>query len=81
LLHANPGAVIGPTEVAWCRDHGQALTIVDVGQGTHFLPEDRPAEIAAALCGWLDDPNRWSRPSRKQPSQAERRRTTSRQPE
>jgi len=58
LLHANPGAVIGPAEVAWCRDHGQALTIVDVGHGTHFLPEDRPDEIAAALCGWLDDPNR-----------------------
>lgn len=58
LLHANPGAVIGPTEVAWCRDHGQALTIVDVGHGTHFLPEDRPDEIAAALCGWLDDSNR-----------------------
>jgi haloalkane dehalogenase len=58
LLHANPGAVIGPTEVVWCRDHGQALTIVDVGHGTHFLPEDRPDEIAAALCGWLDDSHR-----------------------
>jgi haloalkane dehalogenase len=58
LLHANPGAVIGPTEVAWCRDHGQGLTIVDVGPGTHFLPEDRPTEIAAALRDWLDNPTR-----------------------
>ena len=53
LLHANPGEVIGPAEVAWCRDHGQALTIVDVGPGTHFLPEDRPDEIATALRDWL----------------------------
>jgi len=45
--------VIGPAEVAWCRDHGQALTIVDVGAGMHFLPEDRPAEIATALRDWL----------------------------
>ncbi|GAB3940793.1 haloalkane dehalogenase [Kribbella albertanoniae] len=56
LLHANPGAVIGPAEVAWCREHGQALTIVDLGPGTHFLPEDRPTEIATALNNWL---SRW----------------------
>lgn len=56
LLHATPGAVIGPAEVAWCREHGQALTIVDLGPGTHFLPEDRPGEIAAALSDWLGRP-------------------------
>ncbi|GAA1709807.1 haloalkane dehalogenase [Kribbella yunnanensis] len=56
LLHATPGAVIGPAEVAWCREHGRALTIVDIGPGTHFLPEDRPAEIAAALSEWLGLP-------------------------
>jgi len=53
LLHADPGAVVGTAEVAWCREHGRALTIVDVGAGTHFLPEDRPDEIATALCDWL----------------------------
>jgi haloalkane dehalogenase len=53
LLHASPGAVIGPAEVAWCRDHSQALTIVDLGPGTHFLPEDHPAAIARALRDWL----------------------------
>ncbi|WP_328988557.1 hypothetical protein OG394_20265 [Kribbella sp. NBC_01245] len=53
LLHANPGAVIGPAEVAWCREKGAALTIIDLGPGTHFLPEDQPAAIAAALTQWL----------------------------
>ncbi|WP_405064460.1 haloalkane dehalogenase [Kribbella sp. NBC_01505] len=53
LIHATPGAVIGPTEVDWCRTHGRNLTIVDVGAGTHFLPEDRPLQIATALADWL----------------------------
>jgi haloalkane dehalogenase len=55
LLHGDPGAVIGAAEVAWCREYGASITIVDVGAGTHFLPEDRPDEIATALCDWLDD--------------------------
>ncbi len=53
LMHGDPGAVIGADEVAWCREHGRSLTVVDVGPGQHFLPEDRPGHIAAALVGWL----------------------------
>ena len=53
LLHGEPGAVIGADEVAWCRSRGRALEIADVGAGTHFLPEDRPEEITAALISWL----------------------------
>ncbi|MEV6417769.1 haloalkane dehalogenase [Kribbella sp. NPDC051718] len=54
LIHATPGAVIGPTEVERCRTNGQNLTIADIGPGIHFLPEDRPAEIATALTDWLE---------------------------
>ncbi|MEV8378020.1 haloalkane dehalogenase [Kribbella sp. NPDC056861] len=53
LMHATPGAVIGAAEVEWCRDHGQNLTITDVGTGLHFLPEDRSEQIADALTDWL----------------------------
>lgn len=53
LLHGTPGAVVGAAEVAWCRQNCPALTIADVGPGTHFLPEDQPGAIAAALNGWL----------------------------
>jgi haloalkane dehalogenase len=53
LIHAAPGAVIGPTEVNWCRTHGRNLTITDIGPGTHFLPEDRPLQIATAVVDWL----------------------------
>ena len=55
LLHGDPGAVIRAAEVAWCREFGASITIVDVGASTHFLPEDHPDEIATALCNWLDE--------------------------
>ena len=56
LLHATPGAVIGPDEVARCRAEGRNLTVANVGPGVHFLPEDRPEPIATQLCHWLEDP-------------------------
>jgi haloalkane dehalogenase len=55
LLYATPGAVITATDVAWCKEHGAALSVADLGAGTHFLPEDRPDEIVAHLCRWLDE--------------------------
>jgi haloalkane dehalogenase len=53
LLYGEPGAVIGADEVAWCRTNGRNLTIASVGAGIHFLPEDQPDRIAAALTNWL----------------------------
>jgi haloalkane dehalogenase len=60
LMHATPGAVIGAAEVDWCRRTCPGVDIVHVGGGTHFLPEDRPAEIAAALVDWLPRTDRVS---------------------
>ncbi|MFG1922705.1 hypothetical protein [Cryptosporangium sp. NPDC048952] len=62
LLHGEPGAVIGAVEVAWCREHGRHLDVVNVGAGTHFLPEDQPDAIAAALIDWLRSSRGASRP-------------------
>ncbi|WP_208856872.1 hypothetical protein [Rathayibacter oskolensis] len=45
--------MIGEAEVGWCASHGRAMTLAAIGQGTHFLPEDRPDEIADALAAWL----------------------------
>jgi haloalkane dehalogenase len=53
LLHGEPGSVVGPAEVDWCRRHGDGLEIVNVGVGTHFLPEDQPQAISQALAAWL----------------------------
>jgi len=53
LCYGRPGAVIGAPEVAWCRETLSELTVADVGAGTHFLPEDQPEAVGAALAGWL----------------------------
>ncbi|MBY8881787.1 haloalkane dehalogenase [Actinacidiphila acidipaludis] len=39
---------------AWCREHIAALEIVHCGPAGHHAPEDRPAEIAAAVSAWAD---------------------------
>jgi len=54
LLHAEPGMLVGPDVVGWCRANLSRLAVVDVGgPAGHFLPEDRPAEVAAALIEWV----------------------------
>lgn len=53
LLHATPGAVIGAKEVEWCKQHCPNLTTIDLGVGSHFLPEDHPDRIGTAISEWL----------------------------
>ena len=53
LLYGQPGALVGPGEVAWCRRELSSFAAIEVGPGLHFLPEDRPHEIGAALASWL----------------------------
>jgi haloalkane dehalogenase len=49
VLDGEPGSVVGPAEVDWCRRDGVGLEIVSGGAGTHFLPEDQPEAISRAL--------------------------------
>ena len=53
LFYAEPGAVIGTAEVTWCQEHCANLTSINLGAGSHFLPEDHSAAIAASLRAWL----------------------------
>jgi haloalkane dehalogenase len=52
LLYARPGAIIDREQVAWCREHLKNLTVVDIGRGIHFIQEDNPHGIGAALVDW-----------------------------
>jgi haloalkane dehalogenase len=52
LLHGEPGSVVGPAEVDWCRRESAAGLEI-VGAGTHFLPEDQPEAFSHALAAWL----------------------------
>ena len=53
LLHGEPGAVIDAENVEWCRASLPGLEVAGVGTASHFLPEDRPAEVARALASWI----------------------------
>jgi haloalkane dehalogenase len=52
LLYGQPGAVIGAAEVAWCLRECPGLTASNIGPGIHFLPEDQPDVISAAIAAW-----------------------------
>lgn len=53
LVHGHPGAIITPATVTWCQRTQPGLRTADVGETSHFLPEDRPTELAGALDAWL----------------------------
>lgn len=53
LVHGEPGAVIDAENVEWCRSRLPGLEVAGVGTASHFLPEDRPAEVADALASWI----------------------------
>jgi len=53
LLYATPGAVLTAPVVEWSRHSLKNLACVNVGDGLHFIQEDRPHEIGEAIAEWL----------------------------
>lgn len=53
LVHADPGVLIPPPLVDWAKAHLANLTSVHVGPGIHYLQEDHPHAIGAAVERWL----------------------------
>lgn len=52
FFHADPGVLIRQKDVVWIKENFANLTTVDLGSGLHFLQEDYPHEIGAALAQW-----------------------------
>jgi haloalkane dehalogenase len=52
LIHGGSGVVLTADKVAMCRSELSGLAVVDVGDAGHFLPEERPEQIAAAVSSW-----------------------------
>jgi haloalkane dehalogenase len=46
--------LLGEAQANWCASHISALEMVYCGKAGHHAPEDRPAEIAAAIAAWAD---------------------------
>jgi haloalkane dehalogenase len=54
LVHGQPGVLVTPAALDWYRERIRHLTVADAGgPAGHFLPEDRPAEVASALITWV----------------------------
>jgi haloalkane dehalogenase len=52
LLHASPGGIIRADTVAWARQRFSNLETVDLGAGIHYVQEDHPHTIGAAIAEW-----------------------------
>ncbi|HEX6022701.1 MAG TPA: haloalkane dehalogenase [Solirubrobacter sp.] len=55
LIHADPGVLIPAPLVEWAQTHLAELTTVHVGRGIHYLQEDHPHAIGAALADWINE--------------------------
>ena len=52
LLYAKPGMIIKKNHVERIKHDYKSLEAVYIGKGTHYLQEDRPHEIGAAIKSW-----------------------------
>ncbi len=53
LFHATPGVIIPPDAVEMFASVLSNLTVVDVGDGIHYLQEDHPHEIGDGIANWM----------------------------
>lgn len=53
IVHADPGLMISPDVAAWYRDQLPNTETVNVGPGFHYIQEDHPREIGAAIADWM----------------------------
>jgi haloalkane dehalogenase len=52
LLAFEPGALITERAARWCQDRMRNLEVEKIGPGLHFVQEDHPEAIAAAVREW-----------------------------
>lgn len=50
----SPTLLVTPDMARWCAAHIASLETVHCGPAGHHAPEDRPAQIAAAVSSWTD---------------------------
>ena len=52
FINAEPGAILTGAQREFCRTFPRQTEVTVAG--SHFIQEDSPAEIAAAITGWLE---------------------------
>ncbi len=52
LFYAHPGGLITESVVEWCQQNLKNLTVVDIGEGVHYVQESSPHQIGQELAKW-----------------------------
>ncbi len=52
-LYVTPGAIISPKDVQFIKENFKSTKVVDLGEGKHFLQEDKPHEIGEEIASWV----------------------------
>ena len=52
MMYTIPGFITPVSTIMWCKEHFPNLTIVDLGEGLHFIQETNPQVFAEALAEW-----------------------------
>lgn len=53
LFYASPGMITRKPAVEYARQNFKNLTLINVGEGKHFLQEDHPNAIARGIINWM----------------------------
>ncbi|MFF5017036.1 haloalkane dehalogenase [Streptomyces sp. NPDC001165] len=53
LLTFDPGAIMTPPTIEWCRQNIAALEIRHIGPGSHYVQEDQGPAIGTTIDSWL----------------------------
>jgi haloalkane dehalogenase len=53
LFGVEPGAILPPPMVQWCRAQMRNLQVVQLGAGAHLVQEDHPQAIGRSLAEWI----------------------------
>lgn len=51
-LYAHPGAIFQDEDVEYVENHFTNTTLVDIGEGIHYLQEDHPHRIGEEIASW-----------------------------
>ncbi len=54
LIHGDPGLLMSPESAAWYRDRLPRTETANIGGGLHYLQEDQPRAIGAAIADWME---------------------------
>ena len=53
FIKALPGGVVNQRHIKWAKNNMTNLTVIDIGEGGHFIPESSPVKLGKVIGSWL----------------------------